>query len=200
MTVQPDDLTAKARIREAALELFARDGIGATSMRSVAARARVSPSLVVHHFRTKTGLRDAVDDAVIGAFAAALQSVDLAGPPQDVAGQFEVELTGLIGENASVRDYLARSLFEANPASHRLFGALMDLVDAGLAALEERGHLVPGTDRMWRSYTATFIILGPVLLHRQIEARLGVDAFDPAIVQARSACNLAVLQHGLFRT
>ena len=26
---------------------------------------------------------------VIGAFAAALQSVDLAGPPQDVAGQFD---------------------------------------------------------------------------------------------------------------
>ena len=32
--IQPQDLTAKARIREAALELFARDGVASTSMRS----------------------------------------------------------------------------------------------------------------------------------------------------------------------
>ena len=54
--VQSGDLTANARIREAALELFAADGVAATSMRSVAAKAHVSPSLVVHHFGTKAGL------------------------------------------------------------------------------------------------------------------------------------------------
>lgn len=199
MPVQPSDLTAKARIREAALELFSRDGVGATSMRSVAARAGVSPSLVVHHFRSKTGLRDAVDDAVISAFGDALASVDLSGPPREVARQLETAVTGLIGGNRVVRDYLARGILEASPASHRLFDALMDLVETGLAALESSGHLVAGTDRAWRSYTVGFIVLGPVLLSHQIEARLGDDPFDPAVVRARSACNLAVLQHGLFR-
>jgi AcrR family transcriptional regulator len=197
--VQPDDLTARARIREAALELFAQGGVASTSMRSVAARAAVSPSLVVHHFRTKAGLRDAVDEAVVTAFGEALRSVDLSGPPQAVAGQLEVVLSGLIGNNRAVRDYLARSLLEATPGSHRLFDALLDLVDSGLVQLEAKGHLAQGTDVTWRSYTAAFIIFGPVLLHRQIEARIGRDPFAPDVVRARSACNLDVLRRGLFR-
>jgi len=198
--LQPSDLTAKARIREAALELFSQDGAAATSMRSVAAKAGVSPSLVVHHFRTKAQLREAVDDAVVAAFGDALGSIDLSGTAEEVAAQLEAGVSGLIGGNRAVRDYLVRSVLEAGPASERLFDALMDLVDSGLATLDASGHLVHGLDVTWRSYTAVFVILGPALLHRQIAARLGADAFAPEVVRARSACNMAILHHGLFRS
>src|SRR5829696_8252307 len=85
--VQPDDLTARARIREAALELFAEDGVAGTSLRSVAAKAAVSPSLVVHHFGTKAGLREAVDDAVLTAFSSAMVAVDMTGGAVDVSAR-----------------------------------------------------------------------------------------------------------------
>lgn len=197
--MQPDDLTARARIREAALELFARDGFAATSMRSVAARAGVSPSLVVHHFRSKARLREAVDDAMVAAFGDALASVDLTGAPQQVGDQLEAAVSHLIAGEPSVRGHLARSLLEGGPAGERLFAALMDLLDEGLAELEAGGHVRAGTDRTWRSYTTAFVIVGPVLLAPQIEARLGTDPFDPDVVRARSACNMSILRSGLLQ-
>ena len=198
--VQVDDLTARARIREAALELFARDGVAATSMRSVAAKAGVSSSLVVHHFRTKTGLRTAVDDAVLTAFGSALTSVDLSGTAEEVTDQVNRAVASIIGGDRAVRDYLGRSLFEATESSQRLFDALFDLIHSGLEALEATGVVRRGTDPVWRAYAALFIILGPIILNRQLEARIGTDAFDPAVVQARSASNIDLLRHGLFTT
>jgi TetR/AcrR family transcriptional regulator, regulator of cefoperazone and chloramphenicol sensitivity len=196
--VQVGDLTARARIREAALELFARDGIAGTSMRSVAARAGVSPSLVVHHFGTKAGLRAAVDDAVLTAFGSALAAVDLSGTAEDVTDRLNRAIASIIGGDRAVRDYLGRSLFEATESSQRLFDALTELVHGSLETLETTGLVRRGTDPVWRAYAVLFIILGPIILNRQIEARIGTDAFDPAVVQARSASNLDLLRHGLF--
>lgn len=197
--MQPADLTARARIREAALELFARDGVRATSMRSVAAKAGVSPSLVVHHFGTKAGLRDAVDDAVRDGFAGALSGIDLQGSVDDVSDRINQAIAGIMGgSDANVRDYMGRSLFEADGASHRLFDELVDLIDAGFAELERAGLARRGTDRTWRTYAVLFIVLGPVFLSRQIEGRLGVDAFAPDVVAARSACNVDLMRRGFF--
>ena len=62
---RPADLNTYARIRNAALEGFAANGVASTSIRDVAAAAGVSPGLVQHHFGTKAGLRDAVNDFVV---------------------------------------------------------------------------------------------------------------------------------------
>ncbi|MGH3558484.1 MAG: TetR family transcriptional regulator, partial [Mycobacterium sp.] len=43
------DLTAAARIRDAAIEQFGRHGFG-TGLRAVAEAAGVSAALVIHHF------------------------------------------------------------------------------------------------------------------------------------------------------
>lgn len=198
MPVQPDDLTARARIREAAIELFAAGGVAGTSMRSVAAKAGVSPSLVVHHFGTKANLRVAVDAAVLSAFETALAGIDLSGTPSEVSDRLNAAVSSVIGGDRAVRDYLGRSLFEATEPSQRLFDALTDLVTDGLDTLESAGLVRRGTDRTWRAHTVLFIILGPIVLSRQLEARLGVDAFSPDVVEARSATNIDVLQHGLF--
>src|ERR1700739_2418902 len=58
-----DDLTAAARIRDAAIEQFAEHGFG-VGLRSIAEAAGVSAALVIHHFGSKDGLRKACDDYV----------------------------------------------------------------------------------------------------------------------------------------
>src|SRR3954471_19421750 len=58
------DLTARARIRDAAIRRFGVDGLGA-SVRAIAADAGVSPGLVIHHFGSKEGLRAVCDEHVL---------------------------------------------------------------------------------------------------------------------------------------
>src|ERR1700730_13052359 len=58
-----DDLTAAARIRDAALAQFGEHGF-AVGRRSIAEGAGVSAALVIHHFGSKVGLRKACDDYV----------------------------------------------------------------------------------------------------------------------------------------
>ena len=56
------DLTARARIRDAAIALFAEKGIEAATIREIAQAAGVSSGLLRHHFGSKEGLRDACDE------------------------------------------------------------------------------------------------------------------------------------------
>uniref|UniRef100_UPI0013D78043 TetR/AcrR family transcriptional regulator n=1 Tax=Fodinicola feengrottensis TaxID=435914 RepID=UPI0013D78043 len=56
-----DDLTARARIRNAALRQFADKGVKGTTIRGVAEAAGVSPALVQHHFGSKEQLREYVE-------------------------------------------------------------------------------------------------------------------------------------------
>ena len=57
------DLTAAARIRDAAIEQFGQHGFG-VGLRTIAEAAGVSAALVIHHFGSKDGLRKACDDYV----------------------------------------------------------------------------------------------------------------------------------------
>ena len=56
-----DDLTARARIRDSAIVYFGRHGFQSATVRAIAADAGVSPALVIHHFGSKDGLREACD-------------------------------------------------------------------------------------------------------------------------------------------
>ena len=57
------DLTAAARIRDAAIEQFGERGFG-VGLRAIADAAGVSAALVIHHFGSKDGLRKACDDYI----------------------------------------------------------------------------------------------------------------------------------------
>ena len=60
-----EDLTARARIREAPLEHFARDGYDRATIRAIAKTAGVSPGLLRHHYGSKEDLREACDHHVV---------------------------------------------------------------------------------------------------------------------------------------
>jgi AcrR family transcriptional regulator len=58
----PEDLTARARIRDAAMQHFAEHGFERATIRGIAETAGVSSGLVRHHFGSKKALRDACDE------------------------------------------------------------------------------------------------------------------------------------------
>jgi len=57
----------KKAIRDAATELFARDGYAATGIRDIAAQAGSDPALVIRHFGSKEALFLATMEEVMGA-------------------------------------------------------------------------------------------------------------------------------------
>jgi AcrR family transcriptional regulator len=59
-----EDLTARARIRDAAIRLFTERGMEKTSILDIAKEAGVSGGLIRHHFGSKDGLREACDTYV----------------------------------------------------------------------------------------------------------------------------------------
>ena len=66
-TLAFEDLTARARIREAALVHFAEDGYERATIRGIAQTAGVSPGLLRHHYGSKDALRAACDEYVFEA-------------------------------------------------------------------------------------------------------------------------------------
>ena len=67
MSTAHADLTARARLRDAAIECFAARGF-AESLRAIAARAGVSAGLVRHHFGSKEQLRAECDATVLNRY------------------------------------------------------------------------------------------------------------------------------------
>ncbi len=196
--VRDSDLTARARIRERALALFAKQGVAATPLRSVAEAAGVSPALIIHHFGSKAGLVRAVDDAVAAAFREQFAHVDPDSSPDVFSAHAGEAFAAVVGANPTLRRYLRRSVLEGSPDGAALLDRLFAWTTQGLETLERDGALRPEADPTWRPYQVLFVMLGPLLLEPLLAQHLGADAFDPATVAARSRANFEFFAHGLL--
>lgn len=107
-----DDLTAKARIRNAALDLYAQYGEDRVSLRAIAAEAGVTLGLVQHHFKTKAGLRQAVVELVAEYFWQAVAGVDNQEGPAAAATARREAVQRMLAENPPVLNYIRREAFE----------------------------------------------------------------------------------------
>lgn len=72
------DSAAAARMRRAAVEMFARDGFGGTSTRQIAKHLNLSPAAMYPHYKSKEELLFAIAVDGHGQILAELRSVDAA--------------------------------------------------------------------------------------------------------------------------
>ncbi len=140
MTTPSGDLTAKARIRNTALELFAAHGEDGTSMRSIAASAGVTVGLVVHHSGTKEHLRDAVQQRVVEMSTGAITAEPVVGSSRDVRLTRDASVARMLSDNPTVVDYLRRTLLE--PGGD-LLERLADLAATQVRLLQDAGVASP---------------------------------------------------------
>lgn len=161
-----DDLTAKARIRNAALELYARHGAGAVSLRTIAAEAGVTLGLVQHHFKTKAGLGEAVDQLVAERFAATLGQVR---PDATVADRDEA-VREMLRANPTVVDYVRRALLDPTAEQLHLLDVLIALTQREVGALREAGRA--STKRRESTQIVTVLVrqMGELLLQPMVDA------------------------------
>lgn len=192
-SVLPDDLTTKARIRDAAVELFGRDGFERTSVRSIAEQAVVSPALVIHHFASKEGLRSACDDFVVEAFM---------GRKNDVVGEGAANAMQSwladIDQFRPLIDYLARMLTDDSPAGDHLFDSLL----AGTTLmLEEQTAVGLVRQSLDPPVTAAYVtVYGVVALtmQRHLARALGGEQLSAEMIRRSTLPILDLYTNGLY--
>lgn len=174
-SASPDDRTAVARIRDAALACFAEAGVAATTVRQVAERAGVSPALVIHHFGSKAALRKACD-AYVAAFVRERKSAAMrAGPGLDPLALLRPE-----DDRVPLLPYLARVLAEGSPEVDALVDELVADAEGYLAEGVASGTVRPLDHPKGVAAVLTVWSLGALTLHGHVRRLLGVDLTAPA--------------------
>ena len=196
--IEPGDLTAKSRVRQAALELFAEAGFDATSVRRIAERAGVSPGLVIHHFGSKEGVRAAVDEAVIARFETALDTVPRDGPAETIGRVTGEAFGSVIGSSPTLRAYLRRAILEDGATSQCVIDGLVSALRNGVDRLAEQGALRPAVVTRWLPYQVIFNSLGSLVFEHALARGLDTDPYDPAVLAERQAANLELLTNGML--
>ncbi len=195
-SVPEHDLTGKARIREAALELFAANGVAATSLRGVAQAAEVSPALVVHHFGSKKGLCRAVDETVVKRIESALAEVPVERGDEPLAERGHV-VVRLLRSQPVLCDYLGRALTEDTEASAELFRRLFASASRD-GALVDAGAIRGKSDPFWRAIHQMLLVVGPLMMRRLIEQELGGSLLEEHNFERWMQANTDLLQNGLY--
>ena len=172
----PEDLTARARIRDAAMAQFADRGFSDATIKDIADAAGVSTGLVQHHFGTKDGLRQACDGAAAEVVQRQLDVIDhldtsVANP--DMA-------TLLYDASPLLVRYLIRLLIEGSPVAARLFDEMSAVSERFLTA--SRPDLFPpGSQKARDGATMMGVMhLGSAVLHEQVSRRMDIDVWAPA--------------------
>lgn len=182
-------------IRGAALSEFAARGVGATSLREVAETAGVSVGLIQHHFGTKAGLVEAVDQHVTELIRTALAS----GPGAVTIDDFGEQVTALLVEHTTVVDYLARALVEDTPYGSSIFDTLIDMGTARWERRVEEGLTVVDLDTRWAAMNIVLLFFGTVLLRSHIERQLPDSLLSPTQLPRWQAAVKALMRRGYLR-
>ena len=164
-----EDLTARARIRDAAIKLFGERGIEGASIRDIAAEAGVSSGLVRHHFGSKEALREACDKY---AKERMLQIGSELTRDGDLTGLDPLVLHPLA---FPLQLYLVRSMMDGSETATALFLE-------GVEAVEEwtTSFGIDPKDRRGYAAALAAIKLSVFVFREQVSKALGEDITTPA--------------------
>ena len=156
------DLTAAARIRDAAIEQFGQQGFD-VGLRAIAEAAGVSAALVIHHFGSKDRLRKACDayiaDEIRSGKSEAMRSTD---PATWFAQMAEIE------SYAPLMAYLMRSMQTGGDLAKTLWQKMTDDAEAYLDDGVRTGLLKPSRDPAARAKYLSITGGGGFLLYVQM--------------------------------
>ena len=156
------DLTAAARIRDAAIEQFAQHGFG-VGLRSIAEAAGVSAALVIHHFGSKEGLRKACDDYVAEEIRTSKSEALTSNDPANWLGQLaEIE------SYASLTGYVVRSLQTGGELATMLWQRMIENAEEYFADGVRAGTIKPSRDPRARAKFLAITSGGGLLLYIQM--------------------------------
>jgi AcrR family transcriptional regulator len=151
------DLTARARIRDAAIACFAEEGFDA-SFRTIARRAGVSPGLITHHFGSKEALRAECDAEVLRQYTAV--KTDAIDMPSEHLLRYLADP----GVAADLMVYMLRAIHAGGEPARAFLERLMDNARGIMARSVEVGLVRPSRDEEARLRYMTELTMGALLV------------------------------------
>ncbi len=191
-SIQNDDLTPQARIRNAAVEVFGELGFAKATVRSIADRAGVSPGLVIHRFGSKEGLRQACDDWVL-EFIGNEKLAALAGPLPKLRDYLAAH-----PEFAAVSAYILSALRHDGPIADVLFDRMCALTHTVLRAGVAAGSMREPPDLQASAAIMVGYSVGANLFGTHIARQLGgASLWDPQVSERYAAAALDLFTNGV---
>ncbi|WP_432992369.1 TetR/AcrR family transcriptional regulator [Dactylosporangium sp. CA-233914] len=163
-----EDLTARARIRDAAIRLFAERGAESTTVRDIAQAAGVSPGLLRHHFGSKDELREACDAYVLERIMKIKEKLVYEGGVATPGYLPSVHPTIVL-----YYKYLTRALLGGSSSAAAMFDDIVVLTEEWIS------KNAPDVTDDYRGYAALMVGMhtGMLAMFEHMNRALGVDIF-----------------------
>lgn len=188
------DLTARVRLRNAAIECFAIDGFDAP-VRAIASRAGVSAGLVRHHFGSKEVLREACDAAVLDT----LREVKSSAVAMS-SGQL-LELLAQADQYGALLLYILRSVRDGGSGARAFVEHMITDAQEYTRKGVETGLLKPSYDPEARVRYLVMEAVGGMIVALGMHPKITTDNFAAvisAIMAEATLPRLELYSHGLF--
>lgn len=192
----------KGRLIRVAMRLFAERGVDGVTVRDIAAEAEVSVGLINHHFGSKEGLREAVDQYFLSQFEEAV-TVNPIDPKlaEERGSDAVVEWTERwidkhIDEWGVSTAYMRRALLEGSDWGANLFERYYQVVRTTVDRMDAEGRLRPDVDRLWLPLLLMYMELGTLLLEPYIERVLGRSGYDRTLWRRRYTAYVDLVYRG----
>lgn len=206
MRASTAESTPRAKILDAAEELFARRGFAGVGLSEIAEAVGLGKSSLFHHFPTKAQLYAAVVERILSEIEAALmRALAAGGSPVERLDRWVDTIVDLLGARPPHSRLLLRSLFEddelsgssdeeraADATLARIISSASHLLREGMAGGALRAASIPHTLQS---------LIGLIIYHFASgdfgAELLGKPVFAPAEVKRRKHEIRAFLHHGL---
>jgi TetR/AcrR family transcriptional regulator len=196
-----DEANQRERLLDAAVVCFAGDGIAATSLRTIALKAGVTPALVHYYFGSKEQLVEAFIAERMTPVAAALRESLLAAGPDpralmaafvrgmhDLVARFPwwpaLWVREVLNEKGALRDVLLKQVAPQ----------VAQLVAGALADAQKRGELAADLDPRLTMVSLMGLTMMPLAAEHIWRRVFAADDIDRDVLLRHT---LALLDHGL---
>ena len=169
---------SKEHLLEVAVNVLAREGFAATSLRMIAIEAGVSPALLVHHFGSRQGLIEQAINKTLGEWLETKDDLTAIGLTEALRQWPQV------AEDGQTKLQFFRQLMIAGgkPAQH-LFERMAAEAKVRLEQFAQLGFTEKLSDIESASVLMASYALAPLIMGDQIKKVLGGDFFDPEVSQ-----------------
>ncbi|MFC5740307.1 TetR/AcrR family transcriptional regulator [Dyella tabacisoli] len=148
-----DDRDLRGHLLDMAIARFAREGIGATSLRAIATDAGVTPAMLHYYFGDKAQLKQAlVEERLLPALVPMREHLAQAGDdPAVLVTHFVRGISGIVAQNPWLPSLWVREvLCDGGELRELIFGqvipGLPQMLAQRFAAAQKAGRLNPGLD------------------------------------------------------